>query len=121
MLSIGSSADVTKVRRFSSIMVDHIESRHDKTRAVPHYSNITVKLDKRQTVLTSLSLQRSHLATRFFCPFLKFWMAKETVVVQYDAKIRGDKFSIIVLDQRVAFAQFAFIDNRQTIQFRDKI
>src|SRR5437016_14405473 len=121
MLSIRSSADVTKVRRFSSIMVDHIERRQGTTRALHHYSNITVKLDKRQTVLTSLSLQRSHLATSFFRPFLKFWMAKETVVVHYDAKVRGDKFSLIGLDQRVALDKFGIIDNRQTIQVREKI
>src|SRR5436853_310622 len=69
MLSIRSTADVTKVRRFSSVVVDHVESCHDKTRAVPHNSYITVKLDKRQTVLTSLSLQRSHLATSLFRAF----------------------------------------------------
>src|SRR5439155_17075256 len=121
MLSIRSTADVTKVRRFSSVVVDHVESCHDKTRAVPHNSYITVKLDKRQTVLTSLSLQRSHLATSLFRPFLKFWMAKETVVVHYDAKVRSDKFSIIGLDQRIALDKFGIIDDRQTIQVREKI
>src|SRR5437879_8453929 len=115
MLSIRSTADVTKVRMFSSIVVDHVEGCHDKTRAVPHYSYITVKLDKRQTVLTSLSLQRSNLATSFFRPFLKFWMAKETVVVHYDAKVRGDKFSIIGLDQRIALDKFGIIDDREKI------
>src|SRR5436853_7651295 len=116
MVSIRSTLDFIQVRRFSSIMVDHIESLHYYDRTIPHYSNITVKLDKRQTVLTSLSLQRSHLATSFFRPFLKFWMAKETVVVYYDAKVCRDKFSIIGLDQRIALDKFGIIDDRQTIQ-----
>src|SRR5207245_10475400 len=116
MLSVGSPAHIAKVCRLASIMVDHVEGCHDKTRAVPHYSNITVKLDKRETVLASLSLYRRHLATSFFCPFLKFWMTKETVVVHYDAKVRGDKFSIIGLDQRIALDKFGIIDDRPTIQ-----
>src|SRR5438445_1531435 len=99
----------------ASVVVDHVEGCHDKTRAVPHYSYITVTLDKRQTVLTSLSLQRSHLATSFFRPFLKFWMAKETVVVHYDAKVRSDKFSITSLDKRIALDKFSIIDETQTI------
>src|SRR6266571_6304545 len=48
-------------------------------------------------------------------------MAKETVVVHYDAKVRGDKFSIIGLDQRIALDKFSVIDDRQTIQVREKI
>src|SRR5438445_496169 len=116
LLGIGSPNLITEFRSLTTIMVDHVERCHPKTCAVPHYPNITVKLDKCKSVLTSLSLQRGHLSTSFFCPFLKFWMAKETVIVYYDAKVRGDEFSIVSLNKRIALNKFSVIDDRQTIQ-----
>src|SRR5207237_3221035 len=111
-------AHIAEVCRLASVVVDHVEGCHDETRAVPHYSYITVKLDKRKPVLTSLSLQRSHLATSFLRPFLKFWMAKETVVVHYDAKVRGDKCCSTSPNQRTRRDKFGIIAGSQTITVR---
>ena len=99
LLGGGVAADVEEVRRISAAVLEHVDGRHGKTRAVDHARNVAAEVDVVESVRGSFEFFRIFFAVVTELGDVR--MAVERAVVKIELRIEGDDIVVLGDDERV--------------------